>query len=110
LLCSLGGALATALVYASSPFLPGLLGEIAQVPSGGAPSRHAILAVQTAPDLTVLMFAALAVVLTAVAFGLTPALRSARIGLATAMKPGTRPAIVRRVALPAASMMIGGQV
>jgi len=110
LLCSLGGTLATALVYASSPFLPALLGEIAEIPSGGAPSRHAILAVQTAPDLRVLGFAILAIVLTAVAFGLAPALRSARSGLATAMKPGSMPRTSRRFTVPAGSLMIGGQV
>jgi predicted permease len=110
LLCSLGGGLAIALVYGTSPLLPSLLREIAEIPSGGAPSRHAMLAVQTAPDLTVLAFAALAIVLTAVAFGLAPALRSARTGLATAMKPGVPPSSTRRFALPTGSLTIGGQV
>jgi len=108
-LCSIGGALGTALVYGSSPFLPDLLREIAEIPSGGAPSRHAMLGVQTAPNVTVLMFAMLVIVATAVAFGLAPALRSARTGLLTAMKPGAS-LPRRRFGIPSGGVMIGGQV
>ena len=109
LLCSVGGVLGIALVYGSSPLLPGLLREIAEIPSGGAPSRHAMLGVQTAPDLTVLAFAVITIVATALAFGLVPALRGARTGLLTAMKPGGRWAR-RRLLPPVGSLAIGCQV
>ena len=108
LLCSIGGVLGAALVYSSSPFLPNLLREIAEIPSGGAPSRHAMIGVQTSPDVRVLAFAVLTIVVTALAFGLVPALSSARTGLLTAMKPSIP--VRRRFGLPAGSLAVGAQV
>jgi putative ABC transport system permease protein len=51
----------------------------------------------------------LVIVATAIAFGLAPALRSARTGLLTAMKPGAS-LPRRRFGIPSGSVMIGGQV
>jgi predicted permease len=109
LLCAIGGLLGTLLVYALSPYLPALLREIAEIPSGGAPSRHAILGVQTSPDLRVLIFAILVIACTALIFGLAPALRSARTGLVTAMKPGA-PAASRRRRFSPGALVVGAQI
>ncbi len=110
ILCVIGGALGIALVYGLSPFLPALLREIAEIPSGGAPSRNAALGVETSPDLRVLAFAVATMGLTALAFGLAPALRSARTGLVDAMKPGTPASSVRRTRVPIGTVVVAAQV
>ena len=110
ILCIIGGALGTALVYGLSPFLPGLLREIAEIPSGGAPSRNAALGVDTSPDLRVLVFAVATMTMTALVFGLAPAVRSVRTGLLDAMKPGTPASNVRRRRVPMGAVVVGAQV
>jgi predicted permease len=75
LLSSMGAVLGIALAYATDRLLFGLL-----------PPDAAALKLSAAPDRRVLLFTAAVAVLTAVVFGLAPALQSARSQLAPTLK------------------------
>jgi predicted permease len=76
-LAVMGGAAGLALTYAFSPLLARLLRQFVVMPIGTVRD----LAVDTAPDLRVLGFSLVLLVVSAVVFGLAPSLAAARVDL-----------------------------
>ena len=95
LLSALGGIGGILLTYGTNRLMPGLLGRFA--PLGGTNLNsdylhttmlgHGSIGLEAQPDIRVLGFCVLLIVITGLIFGTVPALRSTSVDLLSAMKP-----------------------
>ena len=106
LLWMIGGGAGITLAYTLSPLLPKLLSRFVETPITQPP----ILGLDVRPDPTVLSFSIALNVLTAIVFGLLPALRASRVDLVSIMKRAHSAPIGKRFHFISGKALIALQV